>query len=89
MYKRSACLVATLCSFAGLAHAGQAEICYSDPYSLTSPSVPPTNATVFHCPGAGNLTLPQLAAAGWLAVQLIPISLGGTQGADQLLIQKP
>lgn len=72
-----------------VATAANADICYSPAYALTGPSVPPTNATVFNCPQAGQKTLPQLSAEGWQVVQLSPIVVGANQGADQLIIQRP
>ncbi|MFZ1724221.1 MAG: hypothetical protein WAT76_11390 [Dokdonella sp.] len=75
-------------TFSVVANAGQADICYSDPYPMIGSHIP-TSSTVFHCPTAGNKTLPQLAAENWQVVQLLPISIDGSQGADQILIQKP
>lgn len=72
-----------------VASAANADICYGPAYTLTGPSVPATNATVFSCPQAGQKTLPQLAAEGWQIVQLSPLVVGANQGADQLIIQRP
>jgi hypothetical protein len=71
----------------GFAHAGQADICYSDPYAATS-ATPPTNTTIFRCPIAGDRTIPQLAAEGWTISQLTPVMVNASQSASQLLIQK-
>lgn len=71
----------------GPVFAGDAEICYSTPVPFAS-AVPPTNATVFHCPASGSKTLPQLAAEGWQVVQLGPLVTGGTNQTDQLVIQR-
>ena len=71
------------------ATAGNADICYSPAYSITVPGLLPTNTTVFTCPQAGQKTLPQLAAEGWLVVQLTPMVLTVNQGVDQLIIQRP
>lgn len=68
--------------------AGQADICYGPATSLLEPS-PPSNATVFTCPQAGNLTLPQLAAAGWSVVQMVPVQVSANTQAVQLVIQRP
>ena len=67
--------------------AGEAEICYSPDVPLGS-AAPPTNATVFTCPQAGNKTLPQLAAEGWKVVQLVPVVTSGSTQANQLVIQR-
>ena len=79
-------------AFAPAAFAGQADICYSPTTSANSSTLP-TNATVFSCPQAGNKTLPQLAAAGWQVVQLVPVTVSIADPtnilvADQLVIQK-
>jgi hypothetical protein len=74
--------------FAPVTAAGEADICYSANVPLGT-SAPPTNATVFACPTAGNLTLPQLAAAGWRVVQLTPVVTSGSTQANQLVIQRP
>lgn len=87
-------LAAVLAVCAAPAFAGQADICYS-PQVASIPTPPPvTNSVTFQCPQAGNLTLPQLATAGWQVVQLSPVT---TPGANpnlpdttwQLVIQKP
>lgn len=67
--------------------AGEAEICYSANVALGS-YAPPSNATVFECPIAGNKTLPQLAVDGWKVVQLVPIVTSGSTQANQLVIQR-
>lgn len=71
---------------AGTAHA---EICYG---TARDAGQEPTNATVFQCPLAGARTLPQLAAAGYRIVKLLPVTVplngGGTGIADQLLIER-
>lgn len=71
------------------ATAANADICYGPNYALTGAASPATNATVFNCPQAGQKTLPQLAAEGWQVVQMSPIVVSQTQGADQLIIQRP
>lgn len=86
-------LLLTLLFVAVAVDAGQAEICYSSPVAFAS-ATPPSNATVFVCPVSGSKTLPELAALGWDAVQLTPVSCGSTGGAgnthitQQLVIQK-
>ncbi|WP_440224849.1 hypothetical protein ACQQ2N_06315 [Dokdonella sp. MW10] len=81
--------VALACALAPFAaHAGQADICYSDPQDAFSSPPPPTNATVFRCPTAGDKTIPQLAAEGWQIGQLVPIMVNASQSAGQLVIQK-
>ena len=70
------------------AAAGQADICYSPPTPL-GVAAPPTNATVFACPLAGNHTLPELATLGWSVVQMMPLVVSDTSQATQLVIQKP
>ena len=67
--------------------AGEADICYSANIALGS-YAPPTNATIFECPVAGNKTLPQLAADGWKVVQLMPVVTSGSTQANQLVIQR-
>jgi len=51
-----------------------ADLCYSNPTPITScfsTSCPlPTNTTVFHCPVAGDRSLPELALQGWIIVHL-------------------
>lgn len=69
-------------------HAGQADICYSDPQDAFSSPAPPTNSTVFHCPTAGSKTVPQLAAEGWQIGQLVGVMVNASQSASQLIIQK-
>lgn len=88
---RNALLCFTL-SFAPVAFAGQAEICYGPTQSASSSTLP-SNSTVFSCPQAGNKTLPQLAAEGWQVVQLTPVTVSTANPtnilvADQLVIQK-
>jgi hypothetical protein len=84
---------AALVLSAAPALAGQADICYS-PQAASIPTQPPvTNSVVFQCPQAGNLTLPQLAVAGWQVVQLTPVTVPGSNPnipdtAWQLVIQK-
>lgn len=76
-----------------IAHAGQAEICYSAPVPFGS-AVPPGNSTAFVCPVSGSKTMPELAALGWQVVQLTPVTSGASGGAgnthitNQLVIQK-
>lgn len=65
----------------------QADICYGPTIALGNTS-PSTSSTIFTCPLAGNHTVQQLAALGWIPVQLLPIVVSGGQ-ADQLVIQKP
>jgi hypothetical protein len=72
---------------AGVAQAGQAEICYSPAVDFGVVS-PPSNSTVFQCPVSGGKTLPQLAAEGWSVVQMTPLQVSSTQQATQLVIQK-
>lgn len=75
--------------FCASAYAGQADICYSPSVPFTDPNVP-TSTTPFDCPLAGqDLTLNQLAAAGWQVVQLVPVVTEGNTSANQLVIQKP
>lgn len=87
-------LAAAFAAFAAPAFAGQADICYS-PQAAAIPTPPPVNnSTVFQCPQAGNLTLPQLGAAGWQMVQLTPVTTPGSNPnlpdtTWQLVIQKP
>jgi len=81
-------LCSALALTATATEARQAEICYS-PSVPFDQAVPPTNSTVFNCPGAGALTLPQLAALGWEVVQLGPLVAGSNQQTDQLVIEKP
>jgi hypothetical protein len=76
------------------AEAGQAEICYTTPVPVGVPNPPPTNSTVFHCPTAGDKTLPQLAALAWEVVQLTPLMTPGANPqfgdyTQQLIVQKP
>lgn len=79
-----------------ITHAGSAEICYSPVEQLSNCSTPsgcdlPVNSTIFQCPTAGNKTVPELAAEGWLVVQIaqrIKESTTGNQ-VEQLVIQKP
>lgn len=87
--KKTRIVVALACALLpfGIAQAGQADICYSDPQPAVS-ATPPSNTTVFHCPTAGDRTLPQLAAEGWSIGQLTPIMVSSTQSAAQLVIQK-
>lgn len=85
----ASCIAFALTLVSGVAQAGQADICYGPEFPLAGPSAPPTNATVFECPQAGNKTIPQLAAEGWEIVQLSPVVVSGTDGADQLVIQRP
>lgn len=70
----------------------QAEICYSDPHDVSA-AVKPTSATPFNCPVAGRLTLPQLAALGYVVVKLNPQVVGQQgptyQSAEQLVIELP
>jgi hypothetical protein len=77
----------------GLAAAGQAEICYTTPVAYGVSDPPPTNASVFHCPTQGDKTMPQLAAAGWQVVQLVPVTTPGAgpypDTTNQLIVQKP
>ena len=93
MFKRILLLLPTLL-IADVVTAGQAEICYTAPVLYAS-HAPPTNATLFVCPVSGSKTLPQLAVAGWTAVQLTPLvsdasgGAGSTHVVDQLVIQKP
>ena len=87
-------LAAVLAAAVAPAFAGQADICYS-PQVAPIPTPPPvTSAVVFQCPQAGNLNLPQLAAAGWQVVQLTPVTTPGSNPnfpdtTWQLVIQKP
>lgn len=82
-------LCAALTSVVSLAQAGQADICYSPSLPFTDPNLP-TSATQFDCPLAGqDLTLNQLAAAGWQVVQLTPVVTENNTAANQLVIQKP
>lgn len=85
MVVRVACIF--LLAIALPAAAGEAEICYSAPVPFAQ-AVPPTNDTVFECPNAGSKTLPELAADGWEVVQLTPVTVGGTNYTDQLVIQR-
>ena len=80
-------LLLTLAARAALA-VPQADICYGPSVALGSTQVS-TNSTVFACPLAGNHTLPELAALGWVVVQLVPVVNSATTQADQLVIQHP
>ncbi len=77
-------LLASTTSFAG-----NADLCYGPAYALVGSSTPATNATIFTCPQAGQKTLPQLAAEGWSIVQMVPVVISASQGADQLIIERP
>jgi hypothetical protein len=82
-----ASLLSSVCFVSTAQAAPQADICYGPTieFGVTSPS---TSSTLFSCPLAGNHTLPQLAALGWIPVQLLPVVVSGGQ-ADQLVIQHP
>lgn len=85
--------VMAIASLPGIAGAGQAEICYTTPGPSSSP--PPTNASLFNCPTIGNnLTLPQIAQAGWQVVQMGPLVWDSSDPLNilttvQLVVQKP
>lgn len=64
-----------------------ADVCYG-PSQPASGALPPTSATVFTCPQAGNRTIAQLAAAGWSLVKLAPVMLDNVNSAAQLTIQR-
>lgn len=73
----------------GAATAGRADICYT---SASDSRAPVTNASAFHCPVAGSLTMPQLAAQGWRIHQIVPLAklVSGTtfEYSTQLVIQE-
>ena len=77
-----------------------ADICYGPNYSSTTCQgsngcTNASNATIFSCPQAGNKTLPQLAADGWIVVQMIDearstnLTTGESIIAAQIVIQHP
>jgi hypothetical protein len=80
--------LAALAMFTGTAQAQLlgAQICYSPEVPFGSP--PPTNATVFTCPTGGDFTLPQLAAANWHIVKLMPVVGSGMNARQQLVIRR-
>lgn len=69
-----------------LSGSASAEVCYGP---AVASGTTPTADTVFTCPTAGTQTINTLAQSGWRMVKLLPVSLGGTQTAAQLVIQRP
>jgi len=84
--RRAGLVLAGLLAAAGVQAAARTDICYS---AQTPPgAAPPTNATVFACPQAGNRTVPELAAAGWRVVRMAPVVAdGGAAVRQQLLVR--
>lgn len=77
-----------------------ADICYGPNYSSTTCQgtngcTNASNATIFSCPQAGSKTLPQLAADGWIVVQMTDearstnLTTGESMIAVQIVIQHP
>ena len=77
----------------------RAEICYADPTDALATCQSeagcalPTNETVFHCPTAGDATVPQLAQRGWWIVSIrnkpAAFISGANMAVEQLVIQIP
>lgn len=80
------CVLATaLGFFAAAAHADRAEVCYDAERPFNSQ--PPDNNRPFTCPTLGELTVPQIAQAGWRIVKLGPV-VSGNGTRNQLLIRQ-
>ena len=73
------CIAAVLLAFSNSAFAGQGEVCSSKPVTKDGTL---SDSTVFECKTAGSVTIPQLYAAGWRVVSIMPqASLGADPGA--------
>ena len=82
------------------AYASDADVCYGPAQSsVTRTSTPLDDTTVFKCPTAGGHTLPELAKAGWIVVQVTAVAVpsSATTGkpgtasalmADRLILRK-
>lgn len=72
------CIAAVLLAFSTSAFAGQGEVCSSKPVTKDGTV---SDSTVFECKTAGPVTIPQLYAAGWRVVSIMPqASLGADPG---------
>ena len=75
------------------ARASDADVCYG-PTTTTQQAKPLDDTTVFKCPRAGSHTLPDLARAGWIVVQVTSAVVGSAKGtapttfADRLILRK-
>jgi hypothetical protein len=85
---------AALMLTAGLAEAGQGEVCYSNPMPVTQANLL-TNATTFACSSLGAVTIPQIYQLGWrvsyLSQQALvdPNNPLSGQAAWMVLIERP
>lgn len=86
-------LACVMLSMACTVHAADAEVCYGP--ATTSQQVKPIDdTTAFTCPHAGKHTLPDLAHAGWIVVQVNPVVISNAKGAipgtfaDRLILRK-